>query len=354
MKTWGYLGLAMALAFAMVVTVAPTRVEAAQDCGGNGSGGVGGLPFEGSKRANLDGDGPKNDLVETFFDTNSGNARVRVTLDNGYRAVTGDLFVGFGIDIGAVADVDQDGDDEIFIFELLGPASQIVQPYVFAHCGLVIPQLNGSDFFGGFGGNSGGGSEGMDCFAPSQAGKGITTYATEYQMQFDQYQSTRKEYKLVVNDDSGAANVTLQYENTLTYKSDRMQAVSDWRANFNCSPAPKCDGKRATIQGTPARDVINGSGKKDVIASLAGDDKITAKGGNDVICSGSGKDTVSGGGGGDIVFAGDGNDKVEGGKGADTMYGEGGNDTLLGGPGSDKAFGGPGADSCTAEVKNSC
>lgn len=336
MKSWGYLGVAMALAFSLVVTVGPTRVDAAQNCSGNGTGGVGGLPLSGSKKANLDGDGPNNDLVETFYDTNTGNARLRVKLDNGYRAVTDEMFVGFGVDIGAVADVDQDGDDEIFIFVLLGPNAQIVQPYVFADCDLVIPQLNGSDFLGGFGGNSGGGSAGMDCFAPSQAGKGVTTYSTEYLMPTDEYQSTRKEYKLVVNDQTGNAKVTLEHENTITYDSDKMSGVSEWRANFNCSKPPKCDGKRATIQGTPAKDVINGSGKKDIVAARGGNDIVKTKGGVDLIC------------------AGDGNDKVEGGKGGDTMYGEGGKDTLVGGPGSDKAIGGSGADSCTAEVTKSC
>lgn len=344
MKRLQVLGLVLALACTLIVVIVPIAA-AAQDCSGSGNGDVGGYPLEESKPANLDGDGTKNDLVETFYDSTSGNARVRVTLDNGYQAVTPDRFVGFRIVIGAVRDADRDGDDEIFILELLGPNAQLVQPFAFAGCDLVVPQLDGAPFSGAFGGFSGGGSAGMDCFAPSQGGKGLTTYATDYLMQFDQYQSTRKEYKLNVDDAAGTATVVLAHEHVMTYTATKQQAVSAWRERFNCSPPPKCNGKSATIQGTPAKDLIIGTGKRDVVVGMAGNDTIKTKAGNDLICAGTGNDKV---------FAAAGADKAFGQLGSDTLYGGKGPDGLFGGKGKDTAFGGPGVDNCVAEVKNSC
>lgn len=50
--------------------------------------------------------------------------------------------------------------------------------------------------------------------------------------------------------------------------------------------APRCDGRRATIVGTPGRDVLRGTPRADVIAALGGADVVRGLGGADVICGG--------------------------------------------------------------------
>ncbi len=94
--------------------------------------------------------------------------------------------------------------------------------------------------------------------------------------------------------------------------------------NLSGPPVRKCGGRRATIVGTPRRDVLKGTRKRDVIVGLGGPDKIFGFGGNDLICGSDGND---------LVIAGPGNDRV---------YGQGGGDTLNGGPGRDRLFGEPG------------
>jgi RTX calcium-binding nonapeptide repeat (4 copies) len=111
--------------------------------------------------------------------------------------------------------------------------------------------------------------------------------------------------------------------------------------------APLCLGKRATIVGTPGRDVLNGTRRGDVIVALAGNDAINALSGNDVVCAGAGNDRVTGGLGADRIAAGAGNDRIAGGAGVDTLLGGAGLDTLLGGAGRDVLTGGPGRDQQT-------
>ena len=98
-------------------------------------------------------------------------------------------------------------------------------------------------------------------------------------------------------------------------------AASDGRA--------RCQGKNATIVGTPGKDKITGTKKADVIVSLSGNDVVKGLGGNDVVC------------------AGDGNDIVKGGPGKDNLRGEQGKDRLVGGTGKDKLAGGPQQDDVT-------
>ena len=86
-------------------------------------------------------------------------------------------------------------------------------------------------------------------------------------------------------------------------------------------PVPRCDGKPATIVGTPGRDTLRGARRADVIVALAGKDKITAVKGNDTVCGGAGNDTISGGPGRDRLFGGPGNDRLTGGAGRDTCLG---------------------------------
>ena len=68
--------------------------------------------------------------------------------------------------------------------------------------------------------------------------------------------------------------------------------------------AASCDGRRATIVGTPADDTLHGTNGDDVIAGLTGGDTILGHGGNDRICGGYGADRLYGGAGRDRVFGG--------------------------------------------------
>jgi len=136
-------------------------------------------------------------------------------------------------------------------------------------------------------------------------------------------------------------------------------------------PLPQCEGRTATIIGTPGKDVIKGTKRADVILALGGDDRIRSFSAPDAICAGPGRDTVDAGGngehgGGDLVLggAGDdklilrpelgtlkggpGNDELIGSRGGDALYGEAGNDILRSGPApafnNDILYGGPGND----------
>jgi Ca2+-binding RTX toxin-like protein len=83
----------------------------------------------------------------------------------------------------------------------------------------------------------------------------------------------------------------------------------------------KCDGQRATIQGTDEDDKIVGTPGHDVIKGLKGDDKIKGKGGNDLLCGQRGDDRIFGGRGDDVLIGGKGNDFLKGGPGHDRMFG---------------------------------
>ena len=96
---------------------------------------------------------------------------------------------------------------------------------------------------------------------------------------------------------------------------------------------PTCEGRTATIVGSPGDDVIMGTTKPDVIVGLGGDDMIDGQAGDDVICGNDGADTLLGGGGGDHLYGGrDGytrnaagyaltGDVLDGGPGDDVMDG---------------------------------
>lgn len=85
--------------------------------------------------------------------------------------------------------------------------------------------------------------------------------------------------------------------------------------------------RMCTVQGSPGRDVLNGTS------------------GPDVICGFGGNDVLRGGGGADIVFGGPGNDTIEGGAGRDLLFGDAGNDSFAAKDGEgDKVVGGAGKD----------
>ncbi len=148
-------------------------------------------------------------------------------------------------------------------------------------------------------------------------------------------------------------------------------------------PLPEviCDGRIATVVGTPGDDVLTGTNGPDVIAGLQGNDIIRGLAGDDVICGGKGNDTIIGGQGFDVLFGAQGNDtlyaadgqreserfdtaggrnfggigndtihgstrwdRMQGGPGADRLYGYQGRDWMRGGPGNDLVNSGPGQD----------
>ncbi|OKH36827.1 hypothetical protein NIES2119_15505 [[Phormidium ambiguum] IAM M-71] len=107
------------------------------------------------------------------------------------------------------------------------------------------------------------------------------------------------------------------------------------------------------INGTAARDRLNGTIGADIISGFDGNDNIAAQEGNDIVYGGNGGDIIDGEEGNDTLYGGAGNDRIEGSDdndilfgeaGNDTLYGDTGNDTLIGGAGSDQLTGGNGSD----------
>jgi Ca2+-binding RTX toxin-like protein len=132
------------------------------------------------------------------------------------------------------------------------------------------------------------------------------------------------------------------------------------------SPAPTCDGKPATIVGTPGPSVIRGTSGNDVIVDLDDDNTVRGRGGSDTICTGpgndeiisgdgadtiidiGGKNTVQGGAGNDSVRTSDGTDTITAGGGADTIVDTGGDNTVEGGASNDAITTGAGNDTVNA------
>ena len=113
-------------------------------------------------------------------------------------------------------------------------------------------------------------------------------------------------------------------------------------ASVGAQQRPTCEGRPATIIGTPGRDIIEGTPGIDVIVGLGGNDYIRGKGGVDFICGGDGNDTILGGPGSDVIRGGRNKDRIKGGPGLNWIYGDGGSDRLVGGPDPDRLVGGRG------------
>jgi hypothetical protein len=111
------------------------------------------------------------------------------------------------------------------------------------------------------------------------------------------------------------------------------------------SAKPLCQGKQATIKGTPETETIEGTEQADVIRARAGNDTIIGLGGDDVVCGGLGADQAE---------TGEGSDSVNGGEGNDTTTLGGGDDHFFGHTGDDVATGGAGIDECRAEQHTEC
>jgi len=130
---------------------------------------------------------------------------------------------------------------------------------------------------------------------------------------------------------------------TFTYRANDGAADSNV-ATVTITVQAGCEGRRATIVGTPGNNVLNGTGGRDVIVGLGGNDRIDGGSDDDTICGGSGADVLIGGSDADVLRGGSGDDRLDAGSGDDVLRGDGGNDTLDGGSDDDRLFGGDGVD----------
>ncbi len=105
-----------------------------------------------------------------------------------------------------------------------------------------------------------------------------------------------------------------------------------------------CNGRRATIVGTPSDDTLRGTPRRDVIAARAGADVVRGRGGRDLVCGGRGTDAVVGGSGSDRLLGRRGGDELSGARGGDRLGGGRSADEIRGGGGADRLKGGRGQD----------
>lgn len=108
-----------------------------------------------------------------------------------------------------------------------------------------------------------------------------------------------------------------------------------------------CNGRSATLTGTPGDDVLVGTAGADVIVARAGDDLVRAGGGEDTICGGDGADRIFGEEAGDRAYGERGADRVVGGSEPDDLSGGAGSDNVRGGSSDDRLLGGRGNDFVT-------
>jgi hypothetical protein len=106
--------------------------------------------------------------------------------------------------------------------------------------------------------------------------------------------------------------------------------LGDETQDNDTSSCATCERQRATIVGTPGRDVLGGTPGRDVFVGFGGNDKLSGFAGNDLFCGGKGKDKLNGGKGKDKLLGNKGNDKLTGGKGKDFCKGGGGKDSAFG------------------------
>ena len=100
----------------------------------------------------------------------------------------------------------------------------------------------------------------------------------------------------------------------------------------------RCEGRVATIVGTPRSDHLFGTPGDDVIAALGGEDRLFGRGGDDVLCGGDGADSLVGGTGADRLLGGKDGDFPAHNCSARAHFTEG--DRLFAGPGDDYIDGG--------------
>jgi Ca2+-binding RTX toxin-like protein len=100
--------------------------------------------------------------------------------------------------------------------------------------------------------------------------------------------------------------------------TDRAGNTDSTITGYTVVARPTCNGRTATIIGSPGGDVLAGTPAADVIVSGGGADRITGGGGNDTICAGAGNDVVTAGAGNDRLGGAAGRDFCAGGPGIDT------------------------------------
>ena len=115
---------------------------------------------------------------------------------------------------------------------------------------------------------------------------------------------------------------------------------------------PTCDGKVATIVGTPGLTELLGTSGDDVIVDLDGDNVVRGRGGNDTVCTGPGNDRILLGGGADTVLDTGGRNTIEGGAGSDSITTGAGDDHIDGGGGNDTVVAGDGANVVNGQAGN--
>ncbi len=115
------------------------------------------------------------------------------------------------------------------------------------------------------------------------------------------------------------------------------------RMLFDTPPPPPPD-PDMVLEGTNARERLDGGDGNDTIRAEGGNDTLRGIDGDDLLYGGDGHDTLSPGAGDDTIWAGNGNDSVLGSTGDDIVHGDAGSDTLWGGDGDDLVTGGDGND----------
>jgi hypothetical protein len=113
-------------------------------------------------------------------------------------------------------------------------------------------------------------------------------------------------YRVMASDHSlaagdGAYPANLAESRSRTVERILMLGVEDVAATGAAWPEASCDGRPATIVGTPGDDVIVGTPGPDVIAARDGNDIVWGLAGDDVICGGPGSDLLVGGLGDDSI-----------------------------------------------------
>jgi Tol biopolymer transport system component len=99
-------------------------------------------------------------------------------------------------------------------------------------------------------------------------------------------------------------------ETQLSQAADR-SAGAAWQPVERRPPATTTAGRRCTIWGTEAGDLLVGTPGHDVICGLGGDDRILGGEGDDVLVGGPGDDSIVGGPGADFILGGPGGDEVD-------------------------------------------
>jgi Bacterial Ig domain/RTX calcium-binding nonapeptide repeat (4 copies)/PA domain/LVIVD repeat len=120
--------------------------------------------------------------------------------------------------------------------------------------------------------------------------------------------------------------------------SDGAATSAPATVRITVGPSPR--GCNNLIEGTPERDLIDGTPISDRVRAGAGRDVVDARSGSDCVFGQDDRDTLDGESGHDQLSGGDGNDNMSGSSGADRLAGGRGMDRLFGNRGNDRLSGG--------------